>query len=82
MSEPEITCREVVEIVTAYLEDALSPADRSRFEEHVAGCDGCTNYLGQVRETIRLTGSLTEEQVPPELRRALLGAFRDWRAER
>ncbi len=82
MSEPLITCREVVEIVTAYLEDALSPADRARFEEHVAGCDGCTNYLGQVRETIRLTGSLTEEQVPPELRRTLLGAFRDWRAER
>ncbi len=79
MSQSEITCREVVEIVTAYLDDALAPADRARFEEHVAGCDGCTNSLGQMRETIRLTGSLTEEQIPAEQRGVLLEAFRDWR---
>jgi anti-sigma factor RsiW len=82
MSAPEITCREVVEIVTAYLEDALSAADRMRFEEHVGGCEGCTNYLGQMRQTIRLTGSLTEEQVPAEQCDALLDAFRGWRRER
>jgi anti-sigma factor RsiW len=82
VSEPEITCREVVELVTAYLDDALSTADRARFEEHVADCDGCTNYLGQMRETIRLTGSLTEEQVPAEQCRELLGAFHDWRGAR
>jgi predicted anti-sigma-YlaC factor YlaD len=82
MSEPGITCREVVEIVNDYLEDALSPADRTRFEEHVAGCEGCTNYLAQMRETVRLTGSLTEERVPEDQRRELLDAFRDWRRGR
>jgi len=80
MSAPEITCREVVEIVTEYLEGAMSSTDRSRFEEHVSGCDGCTTYLHQMRETIRLTGMLSEEQIPAGQRRSLLMAFRDWRA--
>lgn len=80
MSAPEITCREVVEIVTDYLEGAMSSTDRARFEEHVATCDGCTNYLQQMRETIRLTGILSEEQIPDEQKRSLLDAFRDWRA--
>jgi len=80
MSIPDLTCREVVEIVTDYLEGTMSSADRARFEEHVATCEGCTNYLRQMRETIRLTGTLTEEQIPDEQRRRLLEAFRDWRA--
>lgn len=79
MSAPEITCREVVEIVTDYLEGAMSSTDRSRFEEHVSSCDGCTTYLHQMRETIRLTGMLSEEQIPAEQKRSLLEAFRDWR---
>jgi hypothetical protein len=49
-----------------------------RFEEHLRGCDGCTAYMEQFRTTIRLTGMLTEEQVPAEARDALLGAFRAW----
>jgi anti-sigma factor RsiW len=67
-----------VELVTAYWDGALSEADARRFEAHLAVCDGCTNYVHQLRETIRLTGMLTEEQVPPEARERLLGAFRDW----
>jgi anti-sigma factor RsiW len=78
MSEREITCREIVELVTAYLEGALSERDRARFEAHVAGCDGCDNYLAQMRETIRITGTLTEDQVPEPMRVALLSAFQDW----
>jgi anti-sigma factor RsiW len=75
----EMTCKQMVELVTDYLEGALAPADRARFEAHLAVCEGCTRYLAQMRETIRLTGTLTEEQIPPGQRDALLDAFRDWR---
>ena len=80
MSTDGLTCKEVVEIVTDYLEGALSPEDRVRFDEHLAVCDGCTHYVEQMRETIRLSGMVTEEQIPePQLER-LRHAFRDWKA--
>jgi anti-sigma factor RsiW len=75
----ELACREVVELVTAYLENALDPADRERFEEHLVFCDGCEHYLEQMRTTIRLTGR-SEDQLPAELQAELLEAFRGWRA--
>ena len=80
MSDRALTCHEVVEIITDYLEDALPAGDRRRVEEHLAICDGCTAYLEQMRETIRLTGMLTEEQVPEDQKRELLEAFRTWTA--
>jgi len=76
--ERELTCREIVELVTAYLEDALDAADRERFEEHLVFCDGCGNYLEQMQETVRLAGRVTEE-IPAELEARLLEAFRGWR---
>ena len=79
MSTDGLTCKEVVEIVSDYLEGALSPEDRSRFDQHLAACDGCTHYVEQMRETIRLTGMLTEEQVPVDQRQRLRQAFRDWK---
>lgn len=78
MSEQPITCHEVVAILTDYLEGALSEEDRRRVEDHLAICDGCTNYLEQLRDTIRLTGMIDEEQIPDEQKRRLLEAFRDW----
>lgn len=80
MSGEDLTCREVVEIVSDYLEDALSPEDRARFEAHLGVCDGCTSYVEQMRETIRLSGMLTEDLVPVEQRERLRQAFRDWKA--
>jgi predicted anti-sigma-YlaC factor YlaD len=82
VTSPELTCREVVELVTGYLEGTMPPDERVRFEEHVSACDGCTNYVHQMRETIRLTGMLTEEQVTDEQRDALLMAFRGWKSRR
>ena len=77
--DDDLACREVVELVTDYLEDAL-PADlRIAVERHLAMCDGCAAYLAQFRETIRLTGSLREDDVAPEAMEALLGAFRQLR---
>ena len=80
MSEDRaLTCREVVELVTEYLEGTMAPERRVRFEEHLAVCEGCTRYVAQIRETIRLTGLLTEEAIPADEREELLVAFRGWR---
>ncbi len=75
----ELACQEVVELVTAYIDDALDPRDRERFEEHLVFCDGCQNYLQQMRMTVRLTGRV-ENELPAELQAELLEAFRGWRA--
>jgi anti-sigma factor RsiW len=73
-----LTCHEVVELITDYLEDALPEAERARVEQHLSGCEACTRYLAQMRETIRLTGTLTEEQIPEDQKAELLDAFRTW----
>ena len=73
---PEMPCRELVELVTEYLEDRLSPVDRARFEAHLAACDACRAFLDQFRQTIRALGRLPEESLSPEARAALLAAFR------
>jgi predicted anti-sigma-YlaC factor YlaD len=78
MSSQGLTCHEVVELVTDYLEGALPDEVRHRVEEHLSNCDGCTRYLAQMRETIRLTGMLTEEQIPEEQKSILIEAFRGW----
>ncbi len=78
--EEGLACRELVELVTDYLEGTLPASDRARFEAHLGLCDGCTNYLEQMRRTIALTGMLTEDQIPPEGKAELLGVFRAWRA--
>jgi anti-sigma factor RsiW len=76
----ELACRDIVELVTAYLEDALSPADRERFEEHLVFCDGCDQYLEQMRMTITATRHVRVDELPPELEQRLLEAFRGWRS--
>jgi predicted anti-sigma-YlaC factor YlaD len=76
---PDFTCRELVELVTDYLEGALTPGDRRRFEQHLAICPGCRLYVDQMRTTIRAVGTLTEESIAPEGKEALLQAFRTWR---
>jgi len=77
-----MNCRQVVELMTDYLEGALSPVERARFEEHIAGCDGCRAYLQQLRTTRRVLGRLADEPVPAEVERDLLEAFRSWRSSR
>jgi predicted anti-sigma-YlaC factor YlaD len=79
VSGEDLTCKEVVEIVSDYLEGVLSAEDCERFDAHLTICDGCNTYVEQMRETIRLTGMLTEDQVPVEQRERLRQAFRDWK---
>ncbi len=79
---PPMTCRELVMLVTDYLEGTLPAADRRRFERHLRECENCPIYVEQMRETIRLAGSLREQDLPPEVRDELLSAFRDWKRNR
>lgn len=78
----KISCRELVELVTDYLEGALSRRDRKNFEAHIGECDGCAAYVEQIRMTIEAAGRLTEESIDPAARDALLQAFRDWKRDR
>ena len=70
-----MSCKELVALVTEYLDDALPPERRLRLEQHLAICPPCRGYLSQMRETIRVAGALTEETISPEARDALLLAF-------
>ena len=76
---PEMPCQELVELVTDYLEDRLSPVDRVRFEAHIAECEYCATYLEQMRQTIRTLGRISEESLTDDARETLLEAFRSWR---
>ena len=71
-----ISCQEVVEVVTDYLEGKLSPEDAAIFEAHLAICDGCQWYLDQMRVTIATVGRIEDTALPPELRDTVLAAFR------
>jgi anti-sigma factor RsiW len=79
-----LTCREIVELMTDYLEGALPAAERARFEEHVRGCAGCTAYLEQLRASLRVLGALAAlpaaVPVSEAQRLELVAAFRDWRS--
>jgi anti-sigma factor RsiW len=75
----DLDCRELVELVTDYLEGALGLDERDRFELHLAVCDGCTAYLRQLRATLRAAGRLSERSIPVEVRDRLLMAFRGWK---
>ena len=77
MSAVEMDCDELVELVTAYLDGALDPETRGRFETHLSECDGCENYLQQFSSTVGLLGGL-RETLDPVVRERLLAAFRDW----
>ncbi len=75
----ELTCKELVELVTDYFEDKLPATERDRFEAHLITCQGCQIYLGQMRQTIGLLGHLTEDSVPSEISQELLKVFRNWK---
>ena len=72
-----VSCQEVVDLVTDYLEGALSPTGLARFEHHLTICDGCAYYVERIRMTIEAVGRIGEDDVPPEIRDGLLAAFRD-----
>jgi anti-sigma factor RsiW len=80
-SAEDLTCSELVELVTDYLEGALPAEERERFEEHLTICEGCVNYLDQMRTTIALVGRLRVDDLSPEVTAELVEAFRGWHAD-
>ena len=76
----DLVCQQAVELVTDYLEGALSRADRRRYEAHLAGCPHCTEYLAQMRKTIELTGTLTPDDLTPQMQDEFIALFRQWQA--
>jgi anti-sigma factor RsiW len=74
-----LTCQELVELVTDYLEGGLDPDQRARFEAHVAACEHCAAYLDQMRDTLAILGELPPEALSQDAERDLRAAFRDWR---
>lgn len=79
MNAQPLSCKELVELVTDYLENCLSPNEQMRFEDHLKGCSGCRTYLEQMRQTIHLVGSLPEETIAPAVQTELLSVFRNWK---
>ncbi len=75
----EMTCKELVELVTEYLEGGLPADERARFEAHLEECEGCVNYVDQMRRTIATFGLIPEESLTPEMEDTLLGAFSRWK---
>lgn len=75
-----MNCRELVELITDYLEEKLPLSDIARFEQHLATCDGCTNYLYQMRKTIQLSGSLRIDSITTQQCDELTHIFRDWKS--
>jgi hypothetical protein len=74
-----VTCQEVVELVTDYLERALPAHEASLFEQHLNFCEGCIVYVEQIRATVETAGRVREEDVPPETKEKLMAAFREWK---
>ena len=77
----DLACQQVVELITDYLEGVLPRAQRRRFEGHLAGCEHCSEYLEQMRATIRLTGRLRAEDLSPAIRDEFASIYRRWRSE-
>lgn len=74
-----MTCKELVELVTEYIEGTLPDDVRIRVEAHLTSCEGCTNYVEQMRQTIQLTGKIREEQLSSEQKDDLLKLFHNWK---
>jgi anti-sigma factor RsiW len=75
----EPTCREIVELVTDYVESRMPLEKRTRFEQHLAYCGGCQAYVEQIRQIIRAAGAVREESLDPKAQEELVKLFRDWK---
>jgi predicted anti-sigma-YlaC factor YlaD len=76
-----LTCKELVEAVTDYLEGTMSGRDRARFEAHLEGCPHCREYLAQMRKTLDVLGRIEAEDLAPEVQDELVSLYRRWRAD-
>src|SRR5262245_34639166 len=82
VAEAELTCKELTEIITDYLEGRLQQTEHVRFEQHLSVCSGCVTYLHQMRTTIKALGAKPRVEIPQSIQSDLLQAFRDWKHAR
>jgi anti-sigma factor RsiW len=78
----DMTCQELAELITDYLEGALPRRARARFVLHITGCRNCRRYVEQMRTTIAVTGRIRADDIPPAVRDELVAAFRGWADQR
>ena len=81
MTTNELTCQQLVELITDYIEGVLPPAERAQFERHLAICSGCRTYLDQMQQMIRALGGEARGELSPDERTLLLDLFRDWKRD-
>ena len=81
IDERALTCKELVELVTEYMEGTLSPEDKERFEAHVATCSGCAAFLQQMKKTIQAIGNLEDNSLSPQAKENLLRLFQNWKSK-
>jgi anti-sigma factor RsiW len=80
-SAEHVSCQEVVELVSDYLEGGLPADEAALFEQHINFCEGCVWYVDQLRATVETLGGIREEDLPAPMRERLMTAFRDWRRQ-
>jgi predicted anti-sigma-YlaC factor YlaD len=78
-SAEHLSCQEVVELVTEYLDETLTTEEMTLFEQHLNFCEGCVLYVDQLRTTVQMVGEIREEHISPEAKDRLVDAFRNWR---
>jgi predicted anti-sigma-YlaC factor YlaD len=74
----DLTCQELVELVSDYLEGALDEVTAERFDQHLALCGGCQTYLEQLKESVSLMGEIGVESLSEEMQATLMRMFRDF----
>jgi anti-sigma factor RsiW len=78
-AETELSCKELVELVTHYIEDALPAGDRARFDAHLADCPWCVEYVAQIERTVSAVGATWRDIESNAGMAELLELFRDWK---
>ncbi len=81
MAEAELTCKELTELITDYLEERLPRSEQVRFEQHLSVCSACVTYLDQMRLTIKTLGARPRIEIPQAIESNLLQAFRRWKSD-
>jgi anti-sigma factor RsiW len=79
--DDDVDCQDLVEWTTDYFEGALEPDQKRRLEHHLTECDGCTEYLAQMRALQGALGKSAATALPEAARERLLTTFRTWREE-
>ena len=77
-----LECKEVVELVTEFLGDAMAPVDRTRLEQHLLVCPACTLHVAQVRSTISHVAELRVNDQSGDVGAELVDLFRQWKHKR